>query len=463
MKRLLIALALTFALTASAQTAADKIAEGRAALVAHNMPAAKAAFAQAVTLDGGNQTARALLGITQLFDVTSKAGSDAFLDGLGLGEAGRDVYRWDVPLPRDGNGDPVLPTDYNFTTVANYWLTTLVPESEAARTNLAAVTDNNFLLTLTTAETKMPMSITLDKADILMAQACLRAAEFLAHLGSGQNLDANLEDILEVAKGDMLTLQRIINANPNFLTAGSSSERLAAKTALQEMISLYRTAATALRARPAGVQRLFMLEPADFAAEAEFQFMLDRLEQSITAPVDMDGAIVYTAPLFDAAWSLRAQLPPFTATGFDVTTIPSATFGGVITGLSKESIAAMFSDTHDTVAEIGWEWVSPKPQGNTLGKYLALASGKHLAIGNAGTYLTSPNGTNWTANRIPGVGQLRAAVEHAGRIVMVTYDGSIFASDDDAVTWRRVFNDAGSGFHGVTYGGASMWPWVITA
>ncbi len=453
MKRLFLILALLYSSSALAETAVTKIADGRAALTAHDMPAAKARFAEAVGLDPTNQTAQALLGITRLFDITSKLDTGPFLDGLGVDSAGRDVYRWDASLAQDVDSEPVLPADYNSATMATYWQNVMVPESVDARANLALVTDTNFLLTLTASETTMPVSVNLDYADILMARACLRAAEFLANLGSGQNLTANLEDLYQVAKGDMLTFQRIINDNPNFLTVGDTAKRTAAKTALQDMIGLYRQASTAIRARPAGVNRLFMLDPADLPAEAEFRLMLDRIEQSITAPADMGGAYVYTGPMFESSWNLKALLPPFSATGFDVTTIPDASLGGVISGMTKEGIAAMLSDRYETVADMGWEWVSPTPQGNTMGQYLALASGKHLAIGNAGTYLTSADGINWTVGRLPGVGQLRSAVEHSGRIVMVTYDGSIHVSDDDAVTWRRVFSDAGSGFHGVAYGG----------
>jgi len=404
MKRLFFVFALLLSSSALAQTAVTKIADGRAAMTAHDMPTAKARFEEATVLDPSNQTAQALLGITRLFDLSSLPDSDTFLDGLGVDSIGRDTYRWDASLVQDAFSDPVLPADYNFTTVATFWQNVMVPESVAARANLALVTDPNFLLTLTASETTMPVSVNLDYADILMARACLRAAEFLAHLGSGQNLTANLEDIYQVAKGDMLTLQRIINDNPNFLTVGDTAKRTAAKTALQDLIGLYRQASTAIRARPAGVNRLFMLEPADLPAEAEFRVMLDRIEQSITAPADMGGGYVYTGPMFEASWNLRAQLPTFSATGFDVTAIPDASLGGVVSGMTKEGIAAMLSDTHDTLAEMGWEWVSPTPQGNTMSKYFALASGKHLAIGNAGTYLTSANGTNWTVGRIPGVG-----------------------------------------------------------
>lgn len=111
MKRLFLVFALLFSSSALAQTAVTKIADGRAAMTAHDMPTAKARFEEATVLDPSNQTAQALLGITRLFDLSSLPDSDTFLDGLGVDSIGRDTYRWDASLVQDAFSDPVLPAD----------------------------------------------------------------------------------------------------------------------------------------------------------------------------------------------------------------------------------------------------------------------------------------------------------------------------------------------------------------
>jgi uncharacterized delta-60 repeat protein len=453
MKRHLLVLALMLSPAAMADTAADKIAAGRAALVAHDLPTARTRFQEALTALPTSQTAGALLGITRLFDITSLTASGTFLTDLGVATTGRNAYNWTATMPRDVKGDIILPANYNFSQLQTFWQNTLIPESAAARANLAVVSDTSFLITLTAAETKMPMSVNVDYGDVLMARACLSAAEFLAHLGAGQNLNVNLDAVYQVAKGDLLTLQGVLNANVDFLKAGSSTERTAAKTALLDMMTVYRLASTFIRARPAGLNRLFMLDPKNLADEANFRQALDKVELSLTQPVQAGDKYLFTGPLFGATWSLRAQLPVFSTSGFDVTTIPDASLGGVISGFTKEQLADAISDNQDTLAEMGWEWVSPKPQGNSLLRYRLLPSGKHLAVGNAGTYLTSPDGATWTANRIPGAGQLAGLAVNAGKIVSASYDGCIYASTDDAVTWKRVFKSAPSGFHSIVYGG----------
>jgi hypothetical protein len=66
---------------------------------------------------------------------------------------------------------------------------------------------------------------------------------------------------------------------------------------------------------------------------------------------------------------------------------------------------------------MGWEWVSPKPQGNTMWVYTDLPGGKHLAMGDAGSYLTSNDGVTWTPHTLPGVGPFYGVARHDTRVV----------------------------------------------
>ncbi|MFI5356031.1 MAG: immunoglobulin domain-containing protein [Opitutales bacterium] len=456
MKRFTCILLLLLAPVAFAQNATSiaDVAAGRAALVAHNLPAAHTQFQAALTADPSNQTAAALLGIFGWFDITSDPASQAFLTNLGVATSGRNPYQWTASIAKDGHGNPVIPANYNFSTMAAFWQSTLVPASATARAKLALVTDPNFLITLTPAETKLPMPLNIDYGDALMARACLRATEFLTHLGLGQNSDVNLQALYQVAQGNMLTLQSVLANNPNFLTAGDPAERTAAQAALLDTITLYNQASVVIRARPAGVNRLFMLEPRQFAQEAQFRQLLAAVQQSLTlaTPIDLNGKAMQLSPLFGATWSLRAQLPTFDAHGFDVTAIPDASLGGLISGFAKEHLASTISDPHHTLAELGWQWVSPLPQGSTLYRYLVLPDGHRLVVGNGGAVLTSADGTTWTANRLPGVGQFLDLAVNGSQIVGVTYDGTIYSSTDDGSTWQLVYQSGGK-FFSVTYGG----------
>jgi hypothetical protein len=65
-----------------------------------------------------------------------------------------------------------------------------------------------------------------------------------------------------------------------------------------------------------------------------------------------------------------------------------------------------------------WEWVNPLPQGNNLWG-VTYAPGFWVAVGNAGTILTSPDATGWTAQHLDPGTWLSAAASDGSRTVAV--------------------------------------------
>lgn len=451
MKRSLVLFASIALSVATAQTAADKITAGRAALAAHDLATAQVRFQEALALNPTAQTASALLGITRCANVVSLTSSQNFLDRLGVSGAGRNVYRWDTTFTYDLNGEIVLPANFNLNEASDLWLGTLIPQSEQARASLALVTNPTFLLTLTAAETGLPIATNIDYGDLVMARAFLRAAEYLAHSSSSHNLNVNLGALRDLSNGNLLTLQRAMLDNPDFLKPGALAERTAARAALLDTIALYREASAFIRARPAGLSRLFAIDPVQLAEEADFRATLDKAERSLSEPIHVGDNFLTTAPMFTPDWSLRAALPVFTATGFDLTSLTDPTIGGMVAGLTREALAALFTSS-ETAAELGWEWVSPTPQGDALLRYVPLAGGKHLVTGNAGVVLSSDDGANWVARRIPGAGRLTGVAAGVGKVVAVTDGGKIYLSRDSGVTWSKVDEGYGT-FRSLTYGG----------
>ncbi len=450
--------------------AAAKIAAGRAALATHDLVAAQADFGDAISLAGTEedasayQTASALLGFTRVFALAAAANTSSaagtatsqFLDGLNIGpSAGRDVYNWAAQLPHDGNGNLILPAGYNLTTVESLWLNVLLPATAAARGNLSGVTSQGFLLTLYPSETTSPATLNIDYGDVLMARASLSAVEFVFHFLSGQDLHANLDAMNQLAQGNMLKLQQVLAANPDFLKVGSTSERAAALASLSNVISLYRQASTFIRTvRPAGVSRMFMLDAKDLPAEAEFRAQLDKIELSFTEPVSSDkgNAAFFTGPLFGSSWVMRDRIPALNAVtgGFDLESIVDASLGGIAAGLTREQVAGLFDRP-----ELGWTWVTPLPQGGALYRYLALPGGKHVASGDAGMVLTSNDGTTWVTHSIAHEGQIWGLATNGTAVVACTDQGSIYLSNDSGVTWQKTLA-TGSAFWAVTYGGGTF-------
>lgn len=450
MKRILAVLALVFAPLAFGQTAADKIADGRAALAAHDLAGAQTAFQAALTLSPTNQTAAALLGLTQAFSVSSATSTNSFLTGAGVAASGRDLYHWTAHLPAGQNG-AVLPANYNLTTVESFWQGTLIPTTTAARGNLALVTNANFLLTLQPVETTMPAPVNVDYGDVLMLRASLSAVEFVFNFLSGQNLDANLDAMNQLAQGDMLTMQRVLADNPNVLKLGNPAKRAAAQTALTQFIAIYRQASAAIRARPPGVDRLFMLDPSQLMAEAEFRATLDKVERSFAEAVAVGDGAIFSGPLFGGSWVMRDRFPTFNAAtgGFDLESITDTSLGGVAAGLTRERIANAFSDP-----ELDWQWLHPSPSGAALARSITLASGKRLVIGSDGTVLRSDDGTSWTSGALlVGRPRLLGLAEGNGKIVAAGFPGCIYvsSSSDGGANWQQVLEDFGT-FRAVAFG-----------
>lgn len=417
---------------------------------------AQARFEEALTLAPTNQAAAALLGITRTFAVASAASTNTFLDGANVPAPGRDLYHWIALLPKDGAGNRVLPANYNLTTVAAYWQGTVIPTTTAARANLALVTDQNFLLTLLPAETMMPAAVNIDYGDVLMARAGLSALEFVFNFLSGQNLDANLAALNQLAQGDMLTLQRVLADNPNFAKLGDPAKRTAAQAALTQFIALYRQASVFIRARPPGLNRLFMLDPSDLMDEEEFRATLANAERSLTEPVAVGkpASAFFAGPLFGGSWVLRDQVPVFNATGgFDLESITDPSLGGVASGLTRERIAANFDHP-----ELGWQLVHPNPPPYSLFRNIVLSNGKRIAAGNtSGGVQTSDDGSTWTfrpavmarAGSISGMAE--GSGLNAGKVVAAGNGGRIYVSSDSGVTWRQVL-EGFENYRGVAYG-----------
>ncbi len=440
MRSLLLCLGLVIASTLQAQpeVATAKIVEGRAALVAHDLATARTKFTEARAADSTNQTAAALLGVTRWLALTGDAPAVTFLNNAGVAAPGRDLYNWTAALTQDANGKVVLPTGYNLEASRVFLRDTLVATAVAARADLAAVTDPAFQLTLTAAEVAGLAAVTIDRGDLLLAQAGLRAFEMaLNTFILGQNLDADAARAL--AQGEFLTLKRLLEENPNFLTAGPLAQRQAGRAALLDTIALYRQASEFVRGRAAGVTRLFMLYDADRPDEAELRANLVRIEAGISGYVAVGegGQQATIAPLFTAGWSFRGSIPPTTNGQFNPLTIADTSLGGLLAGASREWVANQMTDA-GYHASLGWDVLNPLPVPNGLMEY-AYTGTHHLFSGFAGTIARSSDGVNWTYQYLPNGQDLFNIVAGPGGRVVAQGSTQIWLSTDHGATWTLPF------------------------
>lgn len=82
-----------------------------------------------------------------------------------------------------------------------------------------------------------------------------------------------------------------------------------------------------------------------------------------------------------------------------------------------------------------WNWVSPLPQGNSLG-FVQYLNGIFLAGGRRGTILCSTDGVAWTLHRVGGSADVGPFAFGNGVYVALTNFGGVLTSPDGA-TWTR--------------------------
>ncbi|MGI8427485.1 MAG: WD40/YVTN/BNR-like repeat-containing protein, partial [Actinomycetota bacterium] len=98
-----------------------------------------------------------------------------------------------------------------------------------------------------------------------------------------------------------------------------------------------------------------------------------------------------------------------------------------------------------------WEWRNPLPQGSGL-HALAESEGRLIAVGRAGTVLTTTDGMSWTP-RVSGTRNWLQAVAASGAtVVAVGREGDIVTSTDGGLTWALRSSSAMS-WNTVIHGG----------
>src|SRR5438128_8815777 len=159
-----------------AQDADALVAQGRAFLAQKDLPNANARFSAAVTAWPDHETANALYAATRLLVLPNDPSVANFLDRLGISQTNRSINHWSTSVPRDTNGVPLAPPGMSGADASDLIHATILPEMDAAASNLAMVTSTNFLLNLSSNETSIT-DVTLDRGDILMLRSLLQFTE----------------------------------------------------------------------------------------------------------------------------------------------------------------------------------------------------------------------------------------------------------------------------------------------
>ncbi len=333
-------------LTNRAQTADSLVLQGRALLSAKDLPNANARFLTSVELSPTHQTANVLYAATRVLAWPYSRPAQNMMDRLGMTQTNRDLYLWTAKIPHDTNGVPIPPNDLSSGEVLDLVRTNLLTELSGALGNLAKVTDTNFLLNLTSNETKMG-DVTLDFGDVQILRALLHAGEFFIYSIHSYDLNAQFNALYSMHQRGELTIDQLLANYPRALTYATTNDLSLASNAFGNAVQTYLAGSEFIRSRPTNIVRLFNYD-ADMAKdEARFRQTLVELRASFTAPVrstqltnDAGSMVLNLGRAYDGTMVLRSLLPTFHAGGILLGSLPDPTFNGVISGLSESDFYA---------------------------------------------------------------------------------------------------------------------------
>ena len=330
----------------NAQTADEFVSQGRAFLSQSNLSAANNSFASAVASSPDNPSANVFYAATRLLVLPSQPVASNFLSRIGVPLSGRDIYHWTAELAADTNGLALVPDGVNAKQFTAVLRTNGLPALIGADENLAKVINTNFILNLTSNETRT-VSVTLDYGDILMLRAMLHASEYFIYTTYSWNLDAQLAAIRALYTSEELTIERVLMDYPNLLTFATTNDLAAAKIAFQSGTDLYLQASEFIRNRPTNVTRLFNYDAGKATAEQKFRLTIADLTKSLNGaiPLAVDtNYTVFLAEHFNGTHPFRSFLPAFHGKGFVLGTLEDPTFGGLIHGFTEDAAEVLLAD-----------------------------------------------------------------------------------------------------------------------
>jgi hypothetical protein len=368
-RSVLLLIVAALAAKAQAQTADELVLRGRQSLAQHHLAAAHADFVAALNQSPQHPTANALVAATTLLTLPQQSAMSNFLNRLKISPSGRDLYDWTAQFTEDADGDVVLPAGLNSREGITLYRTAVMPALKAAQTNLARITDPNFMLSLSAEETASE-PVDVDYGDIQVVRALLHAGEFLGYTLESHNFNVGISVLRSLGESDRLTIQRTLATFPDLLKRGSASALAASRVAFTEGVARYLEASEFIRTqRPPDAERLFTLDLDHVADEGRFRTNLALVRESLDTPVpipDLDNYSVYAGAYFAGAKPLRSLVPKFDDNRYLPKTLPDYTMGGLFVDLPPRDVEEFLRETLGQsfagiyVGEVhGWNWWDP--------------------------------------------------------------------------------------------------------
>ena len=322
------------------QSSDNLVLQGRAFLVAKDMPNANSRFAAAVAISPNHQTANTLYAATRLLSMPYGTPAQDMMDRLGVSLTNRNIYNWTAKLPKNKQGKVIPPNGFNGMEFPAFMRSYVLPEIRGALDNLARITDVSFLLNLSSNETKVS-EVTLDYGDIQMFRAFLHGFEFILNTVDSHNFDAQLTALYLMNEQGSLDLQNLLTTYTQALTFANAADLPVARVAFQNFVDRYVIASDFIRKRPQKIVRLFNYDATMDSSESQFRQTVTELRASLDGPVALTYATNGTqrvqanlGRLLDGSTPIRSLMPAFRENAVLLGSLQDPAFHGVVSGIT---------------------------------------------------------------------------------------------------------------------------------
>ena len=334
------------------------IATGRAYLEQEDLANAQQSFAAAVAASPDHEVANALLGAARLMTLPYQPAVKQMLDRLGIPETNRNIYNFSLELARDTNNIPVIPADINTQEVVDLLRTNVLLELQAVEGNWAKIVSTNFLLTLTTNETKQATNTTVSFADAQALQAVLSLFDSLINLAGTCNWDAPLARLQSLINRQPEDIQQFLAQRPWLLTLTRTNDLPAAKQAMSKAFDLLASSAPLLSKRDTNYNYLIGEKwTTAVSLGGAVAAMLKPSLEGMIIPQLLPTISLDLSRLFDGSLSPRRFFPAFWHNYMVLGTFPDPTLGNLVLGLSRttwEEFLARYFAAAPHVVSPGW-------------------------------------------------------------------------------------------------------------
>jgi len=312
MQKLVLTLLLLCIPSLRAATPDELVAQGRLDLELRRTEAAHAKFAQALQQSPTHQHALFFHAATLLALAPNDPQVALALDQLQIGRTNLSTFEWRFSLPMDESDKIIFPKIGTAQLVADTIHDSIVPRLLQASEHLQKLS-SSFLVSLSSNETKKG-AVTIDYADTQTLRAGLLAVASLGTWLSASSFDVNFAALTHAFTNRAMTAESFLKQYPSFLQVSASSRVQSAREHFIAAIDQYNAASDALRARPAGLERLFMLDQDGRADEVAFRETLEDVRRSLLRSVVLrhhTNITVRASRFFAGQLGLRDFLPVF--------------------------------------------------------------------------------------------------------------------------------------------------------